>query len=266
MIDERLEFAISQYLDGDLPPQERAALEQRLAADPAARQLLEQYRSLNNAMRSAARLPPVNWQRLAQAISGAVAQQPASAHPAASDQHITDDLELAITRYVDGELPDEQGPALQRRLASDPAAAGLLAQHRSLDAMLKHAWPLPHVDWDRLGQHLSHTVTDELAPSRYSIRSWLRYASPVVAAAACLLIAISLVWHLAPRRPVIDVIVAAPEPPGGPALVLVDFGPPDDLALSPFYQYASGVVAIPARVQIAGNLPPRATDSSDLPF
>ena len=47
MIDETLEFQITQYLDGDLPAEAVAAFEERLGADADVREVLEQYRKLN---------------------------------------------------------------------------------------------------------------------------------------------------------------------------------------------------------------------------
>jgi anti-sigma factor RsiW len=43
MTSEALEFSISQYLDGNLPTDEEAALVERLATDPAARALFAEY-------------------------------------------------------------------------------------------------------------------------------------------------------------------------------------------------------------------------------
>jgi anti-sigma factor RsiW len=65
------EYSISQYLDGALPDEERAALEARVARDAQARALLEEYRRLDVAMKSVA-LPEVRWGALASAISAAV--------------------------------------------------------------------------------------------------------------------------------------------------------------------------------------------------
>jgi anti-sigma-K factor RskA len=70
----QLEFAISQYLDGTLPPPQRAALEQQLATDAEARALLEEYRRLDDVIAVAApAVPDVNWQRLSQRLCNAVA-------------------------------------------------------------------------------------------------------------------------------------------------------------------------------------------------
>jgi len=75
MTTEQLEFEISQYADGTLPPASRAALESRLASDARARALLDEYRKLDAAFASARPIPALNWDRLATAISAAVADQ-----------------------------------------------------------------------------------------------------------------------------------------------------------------------------------------------
>ncbi|MCS0468327.1 anti-sigma factor, partial [Burkholderia mallei] len=38
---------------------------------------------------------------------------------------------LALSAFVDGELPDAQSRAMARRLASDPRAAGIAAHYRA---------------------------------------------------------------------------------------------------------------------------------------
>lgn len=77
MNDEQLQFAISQYIDGTLPDDERAVLEQRLASDPQARQLLAEYRRLDKLI--TAGLPAteieMDWAALASQISDAVAKE-----------------------------------------------------------------------------------------------------------------------------------------------------------------------------------------------
>ena len=46
---------LSAYLDDELTPEERARVEERMAADPRARQLLEELRAVSRAMKE---LPP----------------------------------------------------------------------------------------------------------------------------------------------------------------------------------------------------------------
>ncbi len=48
MDNQDLEFQISQYIDGQLDPRQRQELEARLHADPAAAELLRQYKALQS--------------------------------------------------------------------------------------------------------------------------------------------------------------------------------------------------------------------------
>ncbi len=75
MIEEQLEFQISQYADGSLPESERALVELRLLSNVEARALLEEYRALDGALKSSMSLPAVNWDRLADHLSDAVAEE-----------------------------------------------------------------------------------------------------------------------------------------------------------------------------------------------
>jgi hypothetical protein len=56
---EQIEFAISQLADGTLDPADKHALEQHLANDADARQLLAEYRALDSFLRTAAGPMPV---------------------------------------------------------------------------------------------------------------------------------------------------------------------------------------------------------------
>ena len=73
MLDEQLEFAISQYADGTLPPSRRSAVEAQIAADPELAALLEEYRQIGTALQSTPKMPVINWDRLASHLSAAVA-------------------------------------------------------------------------------------------------------------------------------------------------------------------------------------------------
>jgi len=64
-----LEFSITQYLDGTLPPLERAALENRLSHDPQARAILAEHRELNHLFAAAPPPPQVDWDRLHERLS-----------------------------------------------------------------------------------------------------------------------------------------------------------------------------------------------------
>jgi anti-sigma factor RsiW len=77
VIDEQLEFQISQYADGTLPPAEAAALEAVLATSAEARALLEEYRTIDASLKRDLPLPAMNWDRLADHLSDAVAREDA---------------------------------------------------------------------------------------------------------------------------------------------------------------------------------------------
>jgi anti-sigma factor RsiW len=67
-------------------------------------------------------------------------------------------LEFAITQYLDGTLPAEDVGALERRLAEDAAARGLLEEHRALAKFLRSE-PSPDMDWAEVASDLSAVVT-----------------------------------------------------------------------------------------------------------
>jgi len=72
-MNEELEFLISQYLDGSLSVAERSALEAQLSHDAAARTMLDEYRSLESALKTSMPVPDVKWDLLAVHLSNAVA-------------------------------------------------------------------------------------------------------------------------------------------------------------------------------------------------
>jgi hypothetical protein len=75
VIDEQLEFRIAQYADGTLPAEDVAALEQALAADADARAMLDEYRRLDATLKRHDPLPAINWEKLADRLSDAVAEE-----------------------------------------------------------------------------------------------------------------------------------------------------------------------------------------------
>jgi hypothetical protein len=79
MEPDELEFLLTQYLDGDLPPDRKSFVEKLLAEDPHARAQLDIYRKLDQTLRTAMPLPAIRWHLLAKHISSAVAYQSAPA-------------------------------------------------------------------------------------------------------------------------------------------------------------------------------------------
>jgi hypothetical protein len=69
-----------------------------------------------------------------------------------------DQLELAITHYLDGTLPPEDIGALEQILATDPVAQAIFQEHEKLTAVLR-SQPLPEMDMGELARDLSAVVT-----------------------------------------------------------------------------------------------------------
>src|SRR5437762_1696526 len=116
MLPAELEILISQYADGTLPAEARDALEEVLRREPAARALLEEYRGLDRALKDAAapELAGVDWARLAERISGAVARQADAT--AAESAAVPEAVEFAIAQYADDTLAEAERPAVEAKL------------------------------------------------------------------------------------------------------------------------------------------------------
>ena len=170
-----------------------------------------------------------------------------------------DQLEYAISQYIDGTLPPLESAALEERFAVDAEAREVLAEYRTLDETLKTSLPLPAVAWDRLHAHLSDAVSREEAPMRHSaLRSHVRYAA--VALAACVAVVFGVVFLSSDRSG-----PGAPAPTPQPIAIVV--GPQVEQAsrqvasvaevtigpaptISDSWRYAETVVSRPAVVMI----------------
>src|SRR5688500_9430714 len=95
MTRDELEFSISQYLDGTLAEAERSALDERLSRDAEARALLAEYQRLDVTLK-AAPLPQIRWDRLAESISTAVAEQEAPAQSYQISRWLRSPMRLAV--------------------------------------------------------------------------------------------------------------------------------------------------------------------------
>jgi anti-sigma factor RsiW len=74
-VSEEDEFAITEYLDGTLPAEHQAALENRLNAEPGLRAVMEEYRALDGVVKNAMPIPAVKWDVLAERLSESVDAQ-----------------------------------------------------------------------------------------------------------------------------------------------------------------------------------------------
>lgn len=96
MTRDELEFSISQYHDGSLPPLETRAVEELLATSPQAREILAEYQRLDTVVKAAPAVPSLDWDRLHAHLSQAIAEVPDDQAPAVRTYKIG----LAWTRYI----------------------------------------------------------------------------------------------------------------------------------------------------------------------
>jgi negative regulator of sigma E activity len=73
-MNDELEYIISQYLDGTLPPLEASRVEEILATDAQARAIHAEYQRLNQSLRSLPK-PQMDWGQLAATISAKTAEE-----------------------------------------------------------------------------------------------------------------------------------------------------------------------------------------------
>jgi negative regulator of sigma E activity len=101
-----------------------------------------------------------------------------------------DELEFAISQYLDGNLAAAEESALEARLASDADARALLTEYRSLDRVLRSS-PIPDIDSVALADRIRGAVAGQDEPAQSYRLHWVRTAA-VLALAACVVIAVSL--------------------------------------------------------------------------
>src|SRR3954452_23858301 len=74
-VSEADEFAVGEYLDQTLSSEEQASLETRMANEPGLRAVMEEYRSLDGALKGTMPLPAVKWDVLAERLSESIDAQ-----------------------------------------------------------------------------------------------------------------------------------------------------------------------------------------------
>src|SRR5438105_4429585 len=74
LLHDEIEFLISQYLDGTANELDRARLEEMLATDADAREMLAEYRRLDSVVKSALPIPEIAWDQFASSIASETAK------------------------------------------------------------------------------------------------------------------------------------------------------------------------------------------------
>jgi len=100
MTRDELEFSISQYHDGTLPALETRAIEEMLATNAQARDVLAEYQRLDAVMKAAPAMPELDWDRVHAQLSHAVHEVPDEDAPAVRTYKIGAGMGRGWTRYV----------------------------------------------------------------------------------------------------------------------------------------------------------------------
>jgi hypothetical protein len=108
-------------------------------------------------------------------------------------KHRIEELEFAISQYIDGTLNPLEQALLEEVLASDPSARAMLEEYRRLDAAMKQSLPQPAVDLDLLNARISSGLSKLDAPVRHYRLFSSMAAMKIVAVAASMLILIGIV-------------------------------------------------------------------------
>jgi len=277
MSPEQLEFVLTQYLDGTLPPEQVGALEERLASDATARALRDAHERLTALLRSQS-LPEADWDDLARDLAAVVTGTVDEADRAA-DQRLN-----AILRSAPP-LPAIRWAELSARIsgAVDAEIEGAGAEDQRLASMFR-AQPLPNVNWDRLSTHLSSAldaeagaaeqvgrpavagrITEEVERPAVAGRiGWVRTASRL-AMAACVIVAASLgirfynQSHVGPRTgPSVGPVAVAVKPVSiveTPQVEVASAAPVDEISIGPSNAYAESSDADLYRRGVAARSP-----------
>jgi hypothetical protein len=237
MTPEQLELAITHYLDGTLPAEEVAALDEILATDAQARVLLAEHEKLTALLRSQP-LPEMDHAELARDFSAVVTGS-------VDEQSRLEDQKLnAILKSV-SPLPSLKWDQLASQISAslDAELAAADEEDAKLDVVLMST-PMPELNWDKLAGHLSKAVAAEVGiqtredetPEAVYRMGWVRTASRW-AMAACVLGAAAVGIRMMQNRgtgplPVPQTItkvamVETPqaEPSNQPAVAEISIGP-----------------------------------------
>lgn len=169
-----------------------------------------------------------------------------------------DELEYAISQYLDGVLPELERAALEERLAGDSKARAILAEYQKLDGMIKSSMPVPEIAWDQFATQVRQALADEATPVRHfsiGAMGWTRR----LAIAAAILLGLSLAVYFIRTDPAQNniitpqggmAVIAGPSiaAPIGPVVQEITIGPAPNLANQ--FRASEEIIVRPTIVQI----------------
>jgi len=191
-----------------------------------------------------------------------------------------DELEFAISQYLDGALAEAEVSALEERLATDAEARAMLAEYRRLEIVLKAA-PRPALDWEALGDRITQAVAGQEPPAQSYRLHWVKTVS-VLAVAATVLVAVGFGIRLLqpgptdrpngqfagthpPRQPIVIEVVDRPIQGAEPVQVTLVDQPVPAENRPVLVRYQEDLVSRPSQVIIARSGQPYQDNSGPLP-
>ena len=114
-------------------------------------------------------------------------------------KYTADELEFAISQYIDGMLGQLEQAALEEILASDKSARAMLAEYRRLNEALRTKLSQPQVDFELFSKNISDALGKAEAPVKHYRPSFTGYAK-IISVAASIVIAISVITKLVMNR------------------------------------------------------------------
>ena len=183
-----------------------------------------------------------------------------------------DQLEFAISQYVDNTLSAADRSALERHIESDPEARQILTEYRTLNEMLRGHLPAPQVEWDRLAEKFSGAVAQEEMPARVLRMPWVGIGSGL-AIAASVLLAVGVGFFVYRQRnttttqpqAVAIVQIEGAQLAAAPAVVQIEVGPATEVADAQ-YLLSEGIVYRPSSVRLIASSEDAGQDTHRAPF
>src|SRR4051794_16115016 len=180
-------------------------------------------------------------------------------------QMTPDQLEYAISQYLDGTLAPLESAALEERLARDMAARELFGEYQRLDGVVKNALPEPDVDWSAFSARLSDRLGEVDAPVKHYRLTFARVGW-MSAVAASLVVAVGVATLMLRNHPADpdgrvrpsgggELVVQGPsvEASTGPAVAEVTIGAPQNTdAADAGWQSYEALINRPSRIVIGG--------------
>ncbi|MCL2330384.1 MAG: hypothetical protein FWC56_03680 [Phycisphaerae bacterium] len=210
-INEHDEFLLSQLVDGDLPADVAAMLQERLKREPELQQCYEALCRLNQTLAAhGTKEPTVDLDAFhADFMQRLMAE-------ASTNNNVSEQDEWLIGQLLDDQLTTEQQSKLEIRLQSEPVLRQCHAELSRLHGVLQDRQSdQPTVDYERFHSQVMSKIAAEASANKASANKsaskqrpwmlrfpmWARIATPMAIAAAITLVVLFGPWSRSLQQP-----------------------------------------------------------------